>query len=309
MRFKFLIPTFLFLLALTMSAIGLESMTLILNMENQEVLPRNFRTASDPVNLEGSVWKPSLEGLNVLRMSGSAQFSEKSVQAILTRLQQPRRFIIVDLRQESHGFVNGIAISWFTEKDWGNKGKSLEEVELTEKNLLADLLKQKSIVLHTITEKTPQGNIESETSYPVIVKNVATEAKVAEYAEVGYFRIAVTDHMGPSEDDVERFLLFLKGLPKDGWLHFHCAAGEGRTTTFMAMYDMYHNAKKVSFDDIIDRQWLLGGSRLSQLPASTRWKYPCALERYQFLKRFYDFCRQDPQQSWKDFLKTKERVN
>ena len=301
---KLLKCTLFLLLILTTSAIENEKMTLILNMENQEILPRNFRAANDQVHSEGNIFNPSLKGLSTLRMSGSAQFSEKSLQAILSRLQHPRRFIIVDLRQESHGFVNGIAISWFTDKDWGNKGKSLEEVQIIEKKLLANLKDQKQLVLNKITAKTQEGSPIEETPVTVIVDNVATEAEVAEKAEVAYFRIPVTDHQRPSDDDVERFLLFLRGVSKDGWLHFHCAAGEGRTTTFMAMYDMFNNAKKVSFDDIIDRQWLLGGIRLSTLPAYYRWKYPYALERYQFLKRFYDFCREDSQLSWKDYLKT-----
>ena len=34
---------------------------------------------------------------------------------------------IVDLREESHGFFDGIAVSWYGEHDWGNVGLTQEE--------------------------------------------------------------------------------------------------------------------------------------------------------------------------------------
>lgn len=40
---------------------------------------------------------------------------------------------------------------------------------------------------------------------------------------------------------------------------FHCEAGEGRTTAYMAMYDMMKNPD-VSLKDILYRQHLLGGN-------------------------------------------------
>lgn len=33
----------------------------------------------------------------------------------------------VDLRQESHGYLDGIPVSWYGERDWANLGKSRHE--------------------------------------------------------------------------------------------------------------------------------------------------------------------------------------
>lgn len=43
---------------------------------------------------------------------------------------------------------------------------------------------------------------------------------------------------GQSPENIDEFIKLYKSLPKDAWLHFHCEAGKGRTTTFLAMYDM-----------------------------------------------------------------------
>src|ERR1700730_14384666 len=115
MRSKILSFALLFLMIVS-SALWSEQAALILNMENQEVLPKNFRMSSDPLRIKLGV-NPSPKGLRDLRISGSAQFSEKSLQEIVKKVGCSGKFIIVDLRQESHGFVDGIAISWYSARD------------------------------------------------------------------------------------------------------------------------------------------------------------------------------------------------
>ena len=70
---------------------------------------------------------------------------------------------------------------------------------------------------------------------------VLTEAELAAQKGVMYVRFTATDHLWPDAGEIERFRRFVKTLPKDAWLHFHCVAGEGRTTAFMTMYDMLKN--------------------------------------------------------------------
>src|SRR5262249_24008003 len=143
---------------------------------------------------------------------------------------------VVDLRQESHGFVNGIAVSWYAPRDQGNVGKSLAEIEADETKRLQELLQKKNITLQHILSK-PQDVIETSEPQKIDATRVATEKALTESYKVGYIRIPVTDHFPPSKDQVERFLAFVRTLPPNSWLHFHCAAGEGRTTTFMSLYD------------------------------------------------------------------------
>ncbi|MEQ8224825.1 MAG: hypothetical protein ABRQ37_21075, partial [Candidatus Eremiobacterota bacterium] len=87
---------------------------------------------------------------------------------------------------------------------------------------------------------------------------------------------------------VDNFITFYKNLSPDTWLYFHCKAGRGRTTTFMTMYDMMRNYDKAGRDDIIKRQWLLGGAKLSEKPVDEAEK-----DRWDFIVKFYDYCLQN----------------
>lgn len=265
---------------------------LIVNMWNEPELPKNFRMSIDTLRQDSS-YQPSLEGLKSLKASGSAQFSQKSLQEILQRIPSDN-VTIVDLRQESHGFVNGIAVSWYTERDWLNKGKTPEEVIEDENQRLQQLLKTYIAFVYA-SKKFP---------VPLWVKNVKTEEELTTFYGLGYIRIPVTDHLRPSNQDVDTFVNFIKAIPKNAlWLHFHCAAGEGRTTTFLVMYDMMRNATHVQIEDIYQRQYLLGG--LNFLNEKTNdWKKPYADERKDFLNQFYLYCQQNPQFqiSWTSWL-------
>lgn len=307
MSFKFILLLFIGLTGGVLLSLASQEPkdVLIINMNNEAVLPRNFRTTKDPFKFDNQPL-PSRQGLDLLHLSGSAQFSEKALGVIIKKLENPESLYIIDLRQESHGFLNGIAVSWYAPRDWGNIGKSLQEVELIEKQLLFNAVKNRHVALHRIVKKDQAGDHLPETiSIPLIVKNAETEQEVVFKYGLAYLRIGVTDHMRPSDESVDRFIAFICNLPKERWLHIHCAAGVGRTTTFMAMYDMMTNAKQVSFEEIIKRQWLLGGLNLSRLPDRNKWKYPEAVERLRFLRHFYEYCLtniDNYQQSWSSYL-------
>lgn len=271
-------------------AIHAQEPLLILNAKNEEVLPYHYRACWDPFKiLEPNL--PTRKGLENLNISGSAQFSQLSLKAIINRVVPTGPFYVVDLRQESHGFLNGDAVSWFIPKDWINKGKTDQEIALSEKQLLDNLKQQKEVTLTTITEKDNEGGIADFTKLQVAVQTVLSEKEVADLAKVGYFRLYIPDHLPPSSEKVDSFIAFFLSLPSNAWIHLHCAAGDGRTTTFMALVDMLHNAKKVSFEEIIRRQFLLGGIDLTHLGNPSHWKYPLAKERLEFLKRFYTYAK------------------
>ncbi len=237
---------------------------LVVDMKNEEILPRNFRILKD------------------LQASGSAQFSELSLQKIRNILIN-NHTTIVDLRQESHGFLNGNAVSWYTDNNWANKGKSLELIQEDEHRRLQQALNQKIILIY-FSRKFP---------YPLYVKDAATEQLLTSSSGMGYKRLPVLDHTKPSDSIVDDFVDFIKHLSKNTWLHFHCAAGEGRTTTFLAMYDMMHNAQSATWESIIEKQKNAGGINLLHLPND--WKHSLAVDRARFLKRFYEYCQQNPQ--------------
>lgn len=174
-------------------------------------LPKNFRTTDGSFKFS-LVESPSDLGLRELHASGSAQFNEEELQAMLPYIGHP--CVIVDLRKEFH-------------------------------------------------------DAEHE------------EALAYKYG-LSYFHIEVVDHGIPDQEAVNKFIGFVHELPPNTWLHFHCAAGRGRTTMFLAMYDMMHNADHVSFRDILMRQYLLGGINLMKT------RDEAAGMRLQFLRQFYE---------------------
>ncbi len=266
---------------------------LIENMPNVRELPRHFRLSTDPLR-ETAAKMPSSAGLSTLNISGSAQFSEESLSAILDKIPS-KKIIVVDLREESHGFLNGMAVSWYTSKDWSNVGKSLSQIEADEDIRLIDAKNQGWKFVY------------KKKFIPLLiyVRESQTEKDLAKQRSLGYFRLPVTDHKRPTDHDVDTFIEFVKVLPEDTWLHFHCAAGIGRTTTFMVMYDMMRNHQVASAEDIIKRQALLGGIDLLAPLEEVDWRYPYKLEREQFAATFYLYCQENPhfEKTWSEWVK------
>ncbi len=268
---------------------------LIQNVTNGAALPRQFRMSSQelPTSPDSST---SLLGLSHLNASASGQFSEAGLQKILHELPSTH-VTIVDLREESHGFLNGEAVSWYAFRNWANQGFTQTIIEHDEGSRLAALSQKETVTIQT---KTPPRML-----FEVQVKSVLSESDVAGRAGTAYIRLPVTDHIKPDDNTVDKFIAIVSQMPRDEWIHFHCCAGKGRASTFFVMYDMLRNAKSVSFEDIIKRQELLGGKNLSKLPQSSEWKYPYAVEKLEFLKQFYHYCRDgNPfEQKWTDWLK------
>jgi hypothetical protein len=79
----------------------------------------------------------------------------------------------------------------------------------------------------------------------------------------------------------------------------------GRTTTFMAMYDMMKNSKKVSLEDIMERQELLGGVKLLKPVGG---KESESQKRSDFLRQFYQYTKENNDNfktSWSQWLNSK----
>lgn len=197
--------------------------------ENDAGLPRNFRTCQS--SFHGVEHKyasevdpsyvPSRKGLDDLRISGSGQFSARQFDALVHELRKKTKGPIydVDLRQESHGFFNGTAVSWYGRHDWGNIGKSQAEVLIDEQQRL-------QAVLGTDVTVYDQGKGDLPVHPQIMtVRRVQTEQELAESKGVHYVRLANTDHLWPTPGEIDAFLVFVRTLPDDAWLHFHCEAG------------------------------------------------------------------------------------
>ena len=251
--------------------------------------PRNFRMASDNWRVEPEDEPPTREGLDNLRISGSAQCTAAGFASLYTKLSAAAAapgapIYDVDLRQESHGFADGLPVSWHKKGNLANEGKTPEEVALDEEERLAGI----SGVATTFVPrgKTDKGRVEAVTFTP---ENVQTEKEVVEALGFRYVRFYVTDRTQPDTETIEAFLDFVDSLPRDAWLHFHCRAGHGRTTTFMAMYDMIRNPE-IPAETIIERQHLIGGADLTAMK-DEEWKNERIIQRLETLKLFSEYVR------------------
>ena len=254
----------------------------------------------DNQTLSGNVH--SLEvlfGTEELNISGSKAFSELEYAEIIKHIPvKPELIYDVDLRGESHGYINGSVVSWYKANDWGNKGRAHNEIVRNEKKLLAEIAAVPFINIGILgaNKEIIQGR-----QYTWPVESAITEQAMAEKHGTKYLRLTLTDHLTPHHAEVDRFIRFYKNLPQGAWLHFHCFAGKGRTTTFMAMADMLKNADKVSFNDIIMRQFAIGGINLTAYnPNKPQWRQTAVNERIAFLKSFYRYAKENPklQKSW-----------
>jgi predicted protein tyrosine phosphatase len=282
---------------------------IIVKMQNENAIPRYFRTTKDSYLFKESPF-PSRQGLDRLNIVGSSQFSEASLKFILHYLNKPKSLILIDLRQEPHGFINGAAVTWFVPGNLKNQGKSLAQIEKEEQELLQAVFKEKQVVLHQIVKKDPtEKNFPLTTSYPVTVTSVKSEKELAKELGISYLRIPSTDHLRPTDEAIDTFVNFVRNLPEETWLMIHCLGGAGRTTTFMTMYDMMKNAKDVSYDDIVRRQRALGGVNLEVISPNP-YKQAWSLQKIEVLKDFYQYCRQNQdnfEQSWFDYLAQKDQ--
>jgi len=261
--------------------------TLVLDMRNAPQLPKNFRTTSD--TLPASI---NTSGLSDLFIAGGGQFSKASLERILSRLRV-KNMVVIDLRQESHGMLNGNAVSWYARRNAENSGKTPVEIEKDQSMLLTQLAEEEIAVVDNVLKKSTDGAIERVKPIEYVVHQTNTEEEFVTEKNLKYKRIYVQDYHAPSDKEVDRFIEMVRSLPKEKWIYFHCRAGVGRTTVFLTMYDMLHNAKKVSFEDIIKRQIALGGKDLRALPDKHSFKYQAAVERRKFIEKFYAYAREN----------------
>ncbi|WP_194191428.1 GxGYxYP domain-containing protein [Clostridium chrysemydis] len=276
--FKFLIIAFLSLIFSLFSNIPAFSyasnLSLVLDTENSIDLPKNFRKCADS-DISKFSSDLNLTNFDNLKISGSAQFTEQSLDLVLNAIGKTYKIIDVDLREESHGFINGLAVSFKNSLNNANAGLSLKEIKDTENELLSSIKLNEPLNIN-------QSSSSKKVIIPTIVEN---EENVCKKRLIDYYRIPVTDGNLPSPEMVSRFVNFVNSLPENAWLHFHCKAGVGRTTTFMIMYDIMKNCDFVSLKDIIDRQIFI--ANLSEANA-TDFKTG---RRLAFFTEFYNSCK------------------
>lgn len=278
------------------TAIAKESSELFpsLDLKLPTPLPKAFRIPTQEYAQTQDA-TPTKEGLDQIHISASGQFYESNLLMMLERLQK-NNISVIDLREESHGFVNGLPISWkLPYTSWTNMNKTLEAIEKDENLRLKKLFEKKLVVLDP---KTRPLKLDVHSTY--------SEKQLVQRYRLGYIRIPITENHPPVPARVDQIVKLILNQKPDEWFHVHCHGGRGRTTTFMIMADMLLNGKKVSFDDILKRHVLLGGTDMQKTVETKSPKFKSILTRGIFLKRFYRYVNEaDPHEvAWSEWIKT-----
>jgi protein-tyrosine phosphatase len=253
-------------------------------------LPRNLRLVPKKDN------SVSFKSVPVARISGSAQFSEAAFHEMLQEYAlEPEKLIVFDLRQESHGMVNGIPVSWTDGiHNFVNLDKTAKEIEADEQQKLKQVSQAGTIVVDPFDKNVAK----------FAVNATKTEREIVESVGATYIRLPVVDHCRPTDQIIDQFIEIVKILPKDKWLHFHCKGGKGRTTTFMSFLDIMNKSDRMTFDEIIAYQSSLGGQDLHDFNKISQVRSDAAEERLELLRKFYAYYRAVPKldKSWSQWI-------
>lgn len=203
-----------------------------------------------------------------LNISGSAEFSPMQLENIKSTINN-KNLYIVDLRQESHGYINETPISFYNKETLLNKGFTTAQTLEAEKNELASIKVGSDINIYH-----KNGDF-IETLH---VDKVFSEETLVKKNNINYMRFAVRDGGIPTPKVTDDFVTFINNLTDNTHLHFHCLEGQGRTTTFMSLYQMMKNTDKIPLETILNQQLEAGGIVIND-----------NAERSAFLHSFYNY--------------------
>lgn len=255
-------------------------------------IPKNYRS---PIFYKPA--KPqdvNTEGFNVLRVSGSAQYSWPELQEMIKHIHKRHKvaydkIYVLDLREEPHGFFNDSAVSWFYGPLSYQQNKADVEVVHSELLRINQVRAFPRAFVYKV-KKSDLGVAAAKHVHIEPVRVVMREQEAVKSLGANYKRLPVTDHFRPQTTDVDDFVDWVMDLPKDAWIHMKCRGGKGRTTTFMTLFDIIQNPK-VSIDDILERHKLLGGVNLSRqkFKRGHEWKQRLNIDRLHIVKSFHEY--------------------
>ena len=254
---------------------GTDQGTLILNAPDKSGTPRNYRAIKN------------------LDASGSGQFSANELDVVRERAGG-RPLTVLDLRQESHGFVGGTAVSWFGARDAANNGKAPVQIVNDESALLAGLASQTEITVQKVTGKSEDRAIGDSKPVRLPVPSVQNEQAVVGTSGAGYARVYAADYQAFTDEQVDQLVAFWQSRPPGGWVHVHCAAGQGRTTQALVLFDALENASTTSLQDIVDRQKDAGGINVLSTKSTPAWRHDGEVARVRLVRRFYEYAKEHP---------------
>lgn len=217
--------------------------------------------------------KESVHTVEIPGLSASQQLSASQLEKFIKKVPS-RNFTVIDLREETHFYVDGFPVSITNRKNNLNEGKPLSQIE-QEENAIAEALKNKEIPLYKRVikeERDAEGVQKKRVSYvpkeSLLPKNVETEAALVKRLNGTYIRMPITDHGGfLSTNEIDSLVsLYDAQKKKAAWVHVHCAAGKGRSSSALTMLAILTWAKSLSLEEIFSRLEARGNKQLIQQP-------------------------------------------
>lgn len=281
--------------AQTKGLVGLAPYDIILDVLNEpsdlDIIPKGFRS---PLNFPPEkADHVNIRGFHKLRMSGAAQFTRNRGISLLRHLQQtfkvkPSDVYIVDLREEPHGHINNHAVTWYYGPLTVQKFKTPDAIKHNEVIRVQQVNAFPLVYINQVI-KTTDGMPFNKVPMILPRESACDEGELVRSLGANYVRIPATDHFRPEDRSVDEFIKFVESLSPEAWLHFKCRGGRGRTTTFMALYDMMRNPD-IPFEEYIKRQVLLGGVDLGRLPSEKQvWKRRLSFDKLNFIRTFHQY--------------------
>lgn len=252
--------------------------------ENTLAAGVNYHEVKNLIDLLGNGWKKGL--------SASQQLSASELKELTDTLPS-KKFTVLDLREESHFYVNGFAVSLTNQKNNLNHGKQLSEIKQEEMEIVENL-KGKEITLYyrEKEEKVSNGINEKMVNFlpqaPITPNLIETEEMLVNRLNGNYVRLPITDHAGfPSTDQIDTLITLHDTQQREfSWIHVHCAAGKGRSSSVITMLAILSWAPTLTLEEIFfrlesrgNRQLLMQGAEKSTHQSSD----------INFWRDFYDF--------------------
>jgi hypothetical protein len=270
--------------------------------ETHPCIVQDSKTKSSPVEwmrdvtVIADVYRGNTLGIKDLYVSGSEEPSEKGWRSIaeyilMRKPKGSQPVVVLDLRQESHGYINGRAITLVTNYNWINLGKSNQQSHTDEVKWLSSLGSKKIVNgILTLAQYREKDYIRGKS---MAVGSIKSEEYYVSRWGFEYQRLYISDHRAPLDSEVDALLRLVKSKPENTWYHVHCRGGKGRTSTVLAMFDMLKNADKVSFDEIIARQASISPYyNLFEIYRNDIELTPYYILRIEFLRQFYIYSQQ-----------------
>lgn len=238
----------------------------------------NFRSMQDPILTLKEV---NVTGLRDLHASGGTSVRFWDLKRRLSHVTGP--IVVVDGMAEYHGYIDGIPTTFFGYQREGSPSF---------KHFI------RRLIFTGTTDVKPEL--------------VTSEAETAKEQGFDYKKVNVGSKFIETDENIDEIVDFYDHLPEDGWVHFHCAHGKGRTSILLIMLDIMKNAPTVSVEDIVKRQHLLGSEDLFNTTVWPDGTYDRKrLEaRKKFIQEFYQFVCQRKTggtQTWSEWHKQVNR--